>query len=373
MAPHALLQHVRLSHDGSLPRTEPSNRYLALAAEVAERLLGAADPARMVDELFELVRTELRLDVFFNYRFSEGQLVLEAHGGLTPAEAEAGRVLEVGQAVCGCVARDRRRVHAVAVRSSGDPLVAFVKAIGLDAYACTPLVHGTDLLGTLGFGRRWADRFTEDELSFVHTICHYVALAKYRLRVEAELRSGVAERERLLSELNHRVRNSLQMAVGLVAIDAAGAEDERVRAALERAASRLEVLAIAHRPLYATASVSGLDVLEVLRSSAERELLFDASTTARAYLLPVEQAVALALLVRSLASQPDKPPPSVGIAIDPGNRRLVLTFQGPDWGRNDMAASEMRIAQMLLRQLKGELSYIPSTTLSVSMPYAARN
>ena len=86
MAPHALLQHVRLSHDGSLPRAEPSNRYLALAAEVAERLLGAADPARMVDELFELVRTELRLDVFFNYRFNEGQLVLEAHGG-----AHAGR------------------------------------------------------------------------------------------------------------------------------------------------------------------------------------------------------------------------------------------------------------------------------------------
>ena len=38
-----------------------------------------------------------------------------------------------------------------------------------------------------------------------------------------------------------------------------------------------------------------------------------------------------------------------------------------------MAASEMRIAQMLLRQLKGELSFIPSTTSRVSLPYAARD
>lgn len=373
MTAHAILQHVRLAHDGSRPPAQPSNRYLALAAEVAERLLGAADPARMVDELFDLVRTELRLDVFFNYRLHDGHLVLEAHGGLKPEEVEAGRVLEIGQAVCGCVARDRQRVHAVAVQSSGDPLVAFVKAIGLDAYACTPLVHGTDLLGTLGFGRRWADRFTEDELSFLHTICHYVALAKYRLRVEAELRNGVAERERLLSELNHRVRNSLQLAVGLVAIDAAGAEDERVRVALARAASRLEVLAIAHRPLYANASVSGLDILDVLRSAAERELLFDTPTMAQVCTLPVEQAVALALLVRSLASQPDKSPPSVGIVVDSENDRLILTFQGQDWGRDDLAVSDMRIAQMLLRQLKGELEFFPPTTLRVSLPYAARD
>ncbi|MFC7554787.1 GAF domain-containing protein [Pseudoroseomonas wenyumeiae] len=111
---------------------------------------------------------------------------LEAHGGLTPAEAAAGATLDIGQAICGQVARNRKPCHAVAVQRSDDPMVAFVRQVGLDAYACTPLVQGNELLGTLGFGRRWAERFDEDELSFLHTVCQYVALAKHRLRTEQE-------------------------------------------------------------------------------------------------------------------------------------------------------------------------------------------
>lgn len=368
MANHAPAERASIPMGGPPVDHMLPRRYLALAAEVAERLLGAEDPARMIDDLFELVRAELRLDVFFNYRFHDARLHLEAHGGLTPEEAAAGAVLEVGQAVCGCAARDRRRIHATGVQASEDPLVGFVRQVGLDAYACTPLVHGPDLLGTLGFGRRWVDRFTEDELSFLHTICHYVALAKYRLRVEEELRRGVAERERLLAELNHRVRNSLQIAVSLVAIDAQGAAEPAARAALERTAARLEVLAVAHRPLYGDAIATGLDVATLLRTVAEPEGSSVVAT--EEYTLPVEQAVALALLVRSLLLQPDKPPATIHLAtaMDAGNQHLLLTLEGPMWGRNDLPPSEGRIVDVLSRQLNAQVEYVPDTHAQLRLP-----
>lgn len=186
----ALQQHVEIPLGGQTVDPELPQRRLALVAEAAEGLLAAEDPARMVDELFGLIQSELRLDVFFNYRLEAGRLVLEAHGGLTPEQAAAGAELDLGQAVCGCAARDRQRFHVTGVQQSEDPLVAFVRDVGLDAYACTPLLHGDRLIGTLGFGRKWADRFTDDELSFLHTLCHFVALAKYRLMVEQELRAG---------------------------------------------------------------------------------------------------------------------------------------------------------------------------------------
>jgi hypothetical protein len=291
--------------------------------------------------------------------------VLEAHGGLTPAEAAAGAVLELGQAVCGCVARDRSRVHATAVQTSDDPLVAFVKDVGLDAYACTPLIHGSDLLGTLGFGRRWADRFSDDELSFLHTICHYVALAKFRLRIEEELRRGVAERERLLAELNHRVRNSLQMAVGLVAVEVRSAEGPAIREALQRAVARLEVLAVAHRPLYDGSNIDGIDALEVLGGATEGEAEI---VGASGWLLPVERAVALALLVRALLTQPGKSLPVLRVAR--GNEGHDLTLEGPHWGRNDMVEADRRMVTMLSRQLRAEVASVSDAMLRISIPDA---
>ena len=192
-------------------------RYLALIAESAGRLLAAEDAATMVEDLFELIRAELKLDVFTNFRFepADGKLTLVAYSGFTDAEAQEVATLTFGQAVCGCAARDRQPMHATDIQASDEPLTAFVRAIGLNAYACTPLIWGDALLGTLGFGRRSPARFDADELKFLHTACRYVALAKHRLMIEDELRASLVAKERLLSELNHRVRNSLQLVASL--------------------------------------------------------------------------------------------------------------------------------------------------------------
>ncbi|MEZ0497402.1 histidine kinase dimerization/phosphoacceptor domain -containing protein [Sphingomonas sp. IW22] len=300
----ALEQQVNIPKGGPVLDPDLPQRRLALVAEAAERLLAADDPARMVDELFALIQTELRLDVFFNYRLEENRLLLEAHGGLTPEEAVAGAELELGQAVCGCAARDRQRFHVTGVQKSDDPLVAFVRQVGLDAYACTPLLHGDTLIGTLGFGRRWADRFTDDELRFLHTLCHFVELAKYRFMVEQKLRTGFEQRNRLLSELNHRVRNALQLAVSVVRLEAASARGEAFLNALNRAVERIEVIASAHRPIYASEDFSIVNIFDLLGAVGEAATDQKLTVTgARDVNLPIEQGVALALLVHTALAE----------------------------------------------------------------------
>jgi two-component sensor histidine kinase len=298
-------QNLEIPRNGPVVDTELSQRRLALVAEAAEQLLAADDPARMVDELFALIQSELRLDVFFNYRVEGCRLVLEAHGGLTPEQASAAAELDLGQAVCGCAARDRQRLHVTCVQSSLDPMVAFVRQVGLDAYACTPLLYGDMLIGTLGFGRRWADRFTHEELRFLHTLCHFVSLAKYRLLVERELRTGLEQREKLLGELNHRVRNALQLAVSVLRLEAASARDQEISAALAKAGDLIEVIASAHRPLYISEDLRTVNCTDLLndtvgRDSAGRRLSVLGPPDAS---LPIEQGVALALLVHTILAQ----------------------------------------------------------------------
>ncbi|MEH3040522.1 MAG: GAF domain-containing protein [Sphingomonas paucimobilis] len=346
----------------ALPR-----RHLRLLGEAADRMLAAEDPAAMVDDLFALIAEELRLDVFFNYRLDGEVLTLVAHAGLTEAEAASGAQLIVGQAVCGCAARQRRPIQAFNIQASDNPLTGFVRMLGIDAYACTPLVHGTELLGTLGFGRRWTDHFDADELTFLHTICHYVALAKYRLKIEAELRAGIASRERLLGELNHRVRNALQTAIAVVRLGAADTPDDAARAALAGAAERLEVLAAAHRPLYATDSPSRIDIAALIESIADRsddEPVEVAVTGTPA--LPVEQAAAVALLTHAvLATDPDI---VAHVAIDMGTDLLRIALTGPALGQARPALDEGRLVRGLARQLRAEVTRDGTDGLTIAVP-----
>lgn len=329
-----------------------SRRYLALAAEAADRLLAATDPARMVDELFALIRDELGLDVFFNYRLDAGVLRLEAYAGLTEAQARAGAVLGMGEAVCGCAARDRRRIHAEHVQGSVDPQLAFVRAVGLDCYACTPLLHGDTLLGTLGFGRRGRPCFTAEELQLLHTLCHYVALAKLRLRQEEQLRRNIEERDRLLAELNHRVRNNLQMAVGVVRNELRGAT-EPPSPALATVAARLELIALAHRPLYQAGDGSTLavDAVEILDGAIELTTAGEGSVAARErVMIPIEQAVAFSLLVHALLTGRGAGP-RVALTRRGDVLETLITAVDPAAGAPPLD----RLASSLLRQLNASL------------------
>ncbi|MDJ0275672.1 histidine kinase dimerization/phosphoacceptor domain -containing protein [Sphingomonas sp. 2R-10] len=342
-------------------------RHLRLLGEAADRLLAADDPAGMVDDLFTLIADELRLDVFFNYRLDGDALLLETHGGLTSAEAASFERLAIGEAVCGCVARDRRPIATFGVQRSDDPMAKFVRALGVDAYVCTPLMHGSTLLGTLSFGRRWSDRFEPDELAFIRTVCHYVALAKHRLRIEAELREGIAVRERLLAELNHRVRNALQTAVAVVRLGAADLTDGSARGALADAAARLEVLAAAHRPLYATDSPSRIDIVALIGSIAERTddepvaILGTGNPS-----LAIEQAAAVALLTHAfIAVDPDA---LAQVAIDATADALRLTLTGTDMGRPRPAIDDGRLVRGLARQLRADVARDGAGQLTILIP-----
>ncbi|MCC2977039.1 GAF domain-containing protein [Sphingomonas sp. PL-96] len=368
----AVQQHVEIPIDGPLVDADLPRRRLALVAEAAERLLAADDPARMVDELFVLIQAELRLDVFFNYRLENDRLVLEAHGGLSEAQARAGAELQLGQAVCGCAARDRQRFHVTGVQASEDPIVAFVRGIGLDAYACTPLLHGDTLMGTLGFGRRWADRFTDDELSFLHTLCHYVALAKYRLAVERDLRAGLEQRDRLLGELNHRVRNALQLAVSVVRLEASSATDPHAVEALAKVADRVEVIASAHRPIYAANDLRVVGLSDLLQAASagltiDRIALSGAPETR----LPIEHGVALALLVHTIVADGSRAGEPVAIAIVEGADATATEVRvtGVD---STVQLLGGRLPQALLRQLGAGVAEAPGM-ITFQLPAASHD
>lgn len=159
-----------------------------LLAWTAGELLKSPEPQLVVEALCHKVMELLDCDAFFNYLFDHetGQLQLNAAAGIPGETMRQIERLEFGQAVCGCVARDGCRIVAEHIPDSTDERTALVGSFGIRAYACHPLT-GTDgeIIGTLSFGTRSRDTFSDDDLSLMKAVADQVAIAMIR-RIDIE-------------------------------------------------------------------------------------------------------------------------------------------------------------------------------------------
>jgi PAS domain S-box-containing protein len=212
------------------------NERLRLLSDAAGGLIESPDPDVIVRALFEEVAQHLGLDVCFNYMVDEADsaLRLDSYTGVSAATAAGITRREFGQAVCGAVAADRRAIVVTDVQASDDPRVALVKRLGIRAYACTPLLAGGRLLGTLSFGTRTRDRFEPDEIALMRTIAHYVALAKDRVRAEHALKEADRRKDDFLATLSHELRSPMSAVLTWSRLLRSGAlDEEKTRRALE--------------------------------------------------------------------------------------------------------------------------------------------
>ena len=127
-----------------------------------------------------------------------------------------------------------------------------------------------------------------------------------RKRAEAALAQAVESKDLLLHEVNHRVKNSLQLVTALLSLQAAQARQPTLRASLIEARGRVQGVASMHQRLYSTSAHDRVDLVGYLRElSTENaaahgsgiELVF---TSDAELVLPLTTAVPLALVVGEL-------------------------------------------------------------------------
>ncbi len=179
-----------------------SLRRFELLAQTAGRLLQASEPQKIIDSLCKGVMDHLDCHSFFNFLVDEqaGRLHLNAYSGISDGEASGIEWLDFGATVCGCVARDGCRIIAERVQTTADERTQLIKSLGMNAYACHP-IPGPDgkVIGTLSFGARNRETFSDDDISLMKAVTDQVAVAMIRMKDEQALR-------RAHDELEQRVR-----------------------------------------------------------------------------------------------------------------------------------------------------------------------
>jgi PAS domain S-box-containing protein len=133
-----------------------------------------------------------------------------------------------------------------------------------------------------------------------------------RKRAEERLNAALDQQKLLLRELNHRVKNHLQMIISVLSLKASRQADEAARKDFERAISRIETIAELHGRLYRDDRVHSVDVeayLGDICSNLERSILAEGIVLERdvqPFRFSLDQAVPIGLIVNELITNAAK-------------------------------------------------------------------
>lgn len=102
--------------------------------------------------------------------------------------------------------------------------------------------------------------FTRTDIAFLESYANLLASSVERLNLLPELEAAVREKERLLRELQHRMKNNLQVIASLIAIQSENARTHDARKELQSIGNRIETLRLVHDKLYSTGEVDRVDL-----------------------------------------------------------------------------------------------------------------
>lgn len=90
-----------------------------------------------------------------------------------------------------------------------------------------------------------------------------------RKQAEEELKAGIAEKEVLISEIHHRVKNNMQIIISLLNLQAARENNEVIVRAFRESQNRILSMSLVHEALHKSDSLSEIDLGQYITSLAD--------------------------------------------------------------------------------------------------------
>lgn len=106
-------------------------------------------------------------------------------------------------------------------------------------------------------------KWEESELNFAGSVADLAAMIftnAEKNKKEEQLKISLEEKEVLLQEVHHRVKNNLAVLSGLIELQAMEEEDEKVRYKLKNTSTRIAAIASIHEILYGTENLSCINI-----------------------------------------------------------------------------------------------------------------
>lgn len=193
---------------------------------------------------------------------------------------------------------------------------------------------------------------------------------------EKEIKESLNEKEILLKEIHHRVKNNLQVISSILNLQSSFIEDEHTISILQESRNRIHSMATIHEDLYRTSNFGAIVFSDYLLNLAtnlvsiyrinEQEIWLDFNSDK--ILLSIDQAVPCGLLTNEIISNalkyafPNNKPGTIFIGLKENKNSIHLTIKDDGIGlptNFKIGKSEtlgLQLVQTLVEQLDGKLA-----------------
>jgi two-component sensor histidine kinase len=387
-----------------------------LRAEVAERVRAEAEAlqrqreAEVLAQLAQTLNTSLELDIVLQ-RVTEGaQELCGSERGLLMLREPGGESLvsryqvgfprmpyvdlrvEPGKGIGGQVVATGRPLrtadYAADPRFSKD-YVDYIRIDGRLAMLTVPIIIGARVEGVLYVSNPTSRPFTAQHEVVLMRLADHAATAirnaqlyhaaqdelGRRTAAEAQLQTSLREKEVLLREIHHRVKNNLQIVSSLLNLQLRAVDDPHLRALVQDSRRRVQAMALIHEALYQADDLSRVPfemyvrrlAAQLLRAYNVAPRRIRLSIQADPFTLNIDKAAPCALIFHELFSNalkhafPDGRPGTIAVALHCTSHQLVLSVQdsgvgvppGLDWRHTNTLG--LKLISMLTEQLGGTL------------------
>jgi len=133
-----------------------------------------------------------------------------------------------------------------------------------------PLLAGEKVLGVLAIQDfENENSFSQSQLDLLNTISSQAAISLENAKLYSEVKHSLLEKEHLLQEVHHRVKNNLQVMSSLIKLQSRYIKEEGTLELLKEIGGRIQSMAIVHTKVYNSKDYEFIQINEYIKSLLE--------------------------------------------------------------------------------------------------------
>jgi len=195
-------------------------------------------------------------------------------------------------------------------------------------------------------------------------------------RTESLLKTSLKEKELLLREIHHRVKNSLQIISSLLSLQASEFDDNLIIEKYKESENRIHTIALIHENLYQSTDISNIDfknyleilIEDIMYSYNVNRDMIKTILDIKDYKLGIETAIPLGLIINELVSNAIKhafkhcETGEIRIVLNKQEDNYILTIKDNGIGLSEDIQPEnskslgFMLVNALVTQLEGKIS-----------------
>jgi len=236
-------------------------------------LTGAAEMSSIFEASIDMVQKLMNAEAASLMLFDEssGELILSMPTGPVRHEVKGKRIPE-GKGIAGWVFENQETYFT----NNPEEDEHFVGEISGDFVTrniiCSPIFDDSEQpIGVLQAMNRPADSgFGEKDYNLFEALAEHIGIAVDRMKKLKSTENRLKEKEMMLTEVHHRIKNNLSMITALIEMEVAELEDEYAKDVLRKTCSRIQSMTEVHDLLYNAGIDNRIDLAAYLKKIASK-------------------------------------------------------------------------------------------------------